>query len=83
MRRGSMRNVSPRGFASPLEIGVARRPNQKRSDLLNPLFQKSLPPQGFAASERLASVDATLFLPRPSCSQIPLGPVRALTDLSR
>jgi hypothetical protein len=46
MRRGSMRNVSPRGFASLVEVGVAPADKPERSDLFNPFFQKSLPPQG-------------------------------------
>jgi hypothetical protein len=42
MRRGSMRNVSPRGFASLVEVGVAPADKPERSDLFNPTLPKIL-----------------------------------------
>jgi hypothetical protein len=65
MRRGSMRNVSPRGFASLVEIGVAPADKPERSDLFNPLFQKSLLPQGFAAN-RAFSLGGCNTFPSPT-----------------
>jgi hypothetical protein len=76
MRRGSMR--AREGSHLYWKSASLRRPNQKRSDLFNPPLSKNpYHLKDLQPAELLASVDARLFLPRPRCSQIPLGPVRA------